>query len=241
VYAIEATGLTKSFKDTTAVDGIDLLVEEGELVAMLGANGAGKTTTLMMLLAVTEPDAGEIRLLGHRLPDERVRALEQVSFAASYLDMPYRMTVKQVLEIAARIYDAPRSRVGHVAELFGVERFMKRTRAQLSSGQKTLVGLARALVNRPRLLILDEPTASLDPDVAQRVRETLRRVQAEEGLTLLVTSHNMHDVERLCRRVVFLSRGRIVADGSPGEIAAHFGSDSLEDTFVKVASGGEAR
>jgi ABC-2 type transport system ATP-binding protein len=238
VYAIEAAGLTKSFKDTAAVDGIDLLVEEGELVAMLGANGAGKTTTLMMLLGVTEPDGGEIHLLGHRLPGERVHALEQIGFAASYLDMPYRMSVKQVLEIAARIHGVPRSRVREVAELFGVERFLKRTRAQLSSGQKTLVGLARAVVNRPRLLILDEPTASLDPDVAQRVRETLRRVQAEEGLTLLVTSHNMHDVERLCRRVVFLSRGRIVADGTPEEIASRFGGASLEDTFVKVASGG---
>jgi ABC-2 type transport system ATP-binding protein len=240
VYAIEATGLTKSFKDTTAVDGIDLLVEEGELVAMLGANGAGKTTTLMMLLGVTEPDGGEITLLGHRLPDDRVRALEQIGFAASYLDIPYRMTAKQVLEIAARMHGVPRSRGLEVAELFGIEPFLKRTRAQLSSGQKTLVGLARALVNRPRLLILDEPTASLDPEVAQRVRETLRRVQAEEGLTLLVTSHNMHDVERLCRRVVFLSRGRIVADGSPEEIASRFGGGSLEDTFVRVASGGGA-
>jgi ABC-2 type transport system ATP-binding protein len=238
VYAIEARGLTKSFKDTTAVDGIDLLVEEGELVAMLGANGAGKTTTLMMLLGVTEPDGGEIRLLGRRLPDERIRALEQIGFAASYLDMPYRLTVKQVLEIAAGIYGAPRSRVHEVAELFGVDRFLKRTRAQLSSGQKTLVGLARALVHRPHLLILDEPTASLDPDVAQRVRETLRRVQAEEKLTLLVTSHNMHDVERLCRRVVFLSHGRIAADGPPADVAARFGGGSLEDTFVKVASGG---
>ena len=121
-----------------------------------------------------------------------------------------------------------------------MDRFLKRTRAQLSSGQKTLVGLARALLHRPRLLILDEPTASLDPDVAQRVRETLRRVQAEEGLTLLVTSHNMHDVERLCRRVVFLSRGRIVADGSPEEITRRSGATTLEDTFVSIASGGGA-
>ncbi len=240
MYAIEAAGLTKSFRDTRAVDGIDLRVEEGELVAMLGANGAGKTTTLMMLLGVTEPDGGEIRLLGHPLPRERVQALEKIGFAASYLDMPYRLTVQQVLEIAARINGAPRSRIGEVAELFGVERFMKRNRAQLSSGQKTLVGLARALVHRPRLLILDEPTASLDPDVAQRVRETLRRIQAEEGFTLLVTSHNMRDVERMTRRVVFLSRGRVVADGTPREIADRFGGGYLEDTFVRVASEGEA-
>ena len=240
MYAIEAAGLTKSFRDTRAVDGIDLRVDEDELVALLGANGAGKTTTLMMMLGVTEPDGGEIRLLGHRLPRERVQALEKIGFAASYLDMPYRLTVKQVLEIAARIHGAPRSRIHEVAELFGVERFLKRTRAQLSSGQKTLVGLARALIHRPRLLILDEPTASLDPEVAQRVRETLRRIQAEDGFTLLVTSHNMRDVERMTRRVVFMSHGRVVADGTPQDIADRFGGGSLEDTFVKVASGGEA-
>ena len=238
MYAIEATGLTKSFKDTHAVRGIDLRVEEGDVVGMLGPNGAGKTTTLLMLLGVVEPDGGEIRLLGHRLPAERVQTLEKTSFAASYLDIPHRISVRRILEITARIYGAPLSRIDEVAELFGVARFLKRHKAQLSSGQRTLVGLARALVNRPRLLILDEPTASLDPDVAQRVRETLRRVQAEEGFTLLVTSHNMHDVERLCRRVVFLSHGQVVADGAPDEIARRFGAASLEDTFLRVAAGG---
>ena len=238
MYAIEAAGLTKIFKDTRAVDGIDLVVEEGDLVALLGANGAGKTTTLMMLLGVTEPDGGEIRVLGHRLPAERVQALEKTSFTASYLDIPHRLSVRQILEIATRIYGAPRSRIEEVAELFGIGGFLKRNKAQLSSGQRTLVGLARAIVNRPRLLILDEPTASLDPNVAQRVRETLRRIQAEEGFTLLVTSHNMADVERLCRRVVFLARGRVVADGAPAEITQRFGHRTLEDTFVSIASGG---
>lgn len=236
MYAIEARGLTKSFRDTRAVAGIDLLVEEGELVGLLGPNGAGKTTTLMMLLGITEPDAGSVHLLGHPLPRERTRALEKTSFAASYLDLPERLSVRQTLDVFARIYGAPRERIDEVVELFGIERFLKRDRAQLSSGQKTLVGLARAMLNRPRLLILDEPTASLDPEVAERVRAILRELHGELGFGLLVTSHNMADVERMCRRVVFLAKGSIVADGPPHEVTERYGGGTLEDTFLSIAA-----
>ena len=236
MYAIEARGLTKTFRDTRAVDGIDLLVEEGELVGLLGPNGAGKTTTLMMLLGITEPDAGEVRLLGHPLPRERTPALEQTSFAASYLDLPQHLSVRQTLEMFVRIYGAPRERIDEVVELFDIGRFLKRDRAQLSSGQKTLVGLARAMLNRPRLLILDEPTASLDPEIAERVRGILRQTHAEHRFALLVTSHNMADVERLCPRVVFLARGSVVADGPTAEVSARYGGGSLEDTFLTIAA-----
>ena len=236
MYAIEARGLRKSFRDTEAVRSIDLLVEEGEIVGLLGPNGAGKTTTLMMLLGITEPDEGRVSLLGHRLPFERTPALEQTSFAASYLDLPERLSVRQVLSVFARIYGADRSRVDEVVELFGIEPLLGRNRAQLSSGQKTVVGLARAMLNRPRLLILDEPTASLDPEIAERVRAILRREQADRGFTVLVTSHNMTDVERLCRRVVFMARGSIVADGTPRAVAERYGGGTLEDTFLTIAA-----
>jgi ABC-2 type transport system ATP-binding protein len=235
MYAIEARGLTKSFEGRPAVDGIDLLIERGDIVALLGPNGAGKTTTLMMLLGVTDPDAGEIHLLGHRLPGGLQAALARMNFMASYLSFPDRMRVRETLDVFADLYDTDRSRIGHVIELFGIEHLLKRFNTDLSSGQRTLVGLAKSLLNGPDLLVLDEPTASLDPEVGGRIRDTLLRVHEEEGTTLLITSHNMREVERLCRRVVFMAGGRIVADGSPAEIAAAHGAEDLEDTFLSIA------
>ena len=235
MYAIEARGLAKSFDGRVAVDGVDLVVESGDIVALLGPNGAGKTTTLMMLLGITQPDAGEIRLLGHRLPQERVRALARINFTASYVSFSDRMRVRESLDVFADLYGAGRDRIHHVVELFGIEHLLARPTSELSSGQRTLVGLAKAFLNRPELLILDEPTSSLDPEIATRIRETLLRVHADDGFTLLITSHNMREVERLCRRVVFIARGRVVADGSPVEIASHYGVTDLEDTFLSIA------
>ena len=248
MYAIEAVGLRKRFRNrgreaaerwTQAVDGVDLRVEEGDVVALLGPNGAGKTTTLMMLLGVTEPDEGKVRLLGHPLPEERTRALEQTNFTASYIGMPYRVRVREILRVYATLYGARRGRVDEVVEKLGLGDFLERYSSQLSSGQRTLVGLTKALISEPRLLVLDEPTASLDPEVAERVRRVLREEHAERRFTLLVTSHNMADIERLCRRVIFIARGHVVADGSPTEIAARYGVADLEQTFLEIAT--EAR
>ena len=239
MYAIEATGLTKSFRRVRAVDGVDLLVEEGEVVALLGPNGAGKTTTLMMLLGITEPDDGAVHLLGHPLPRERGAALQQVNFTASYVSLPSDLRVRDHLRIFADIYGAPRGRAEEVMDLVGIPDLLGRMTTHLSSGQRTLVGLARSLLNRPRLLVLDEPTASLDPEVGTRVRQLLLDEQLREGFTLLVTSHNMAEIERLCRRVVFLAAGRVVADGPPEEVAARYGRDDLEGTFLSIAE--EAR
>ena len=235
MYSIEAKGLAKSFEGRVAVDGVDLLVERGDIVALLGPNGAGKTTTLMMLLGITRPDGGEIRLLGHRLPEGRLQALARINFAASYVSFPDRMRVRESLDVFADLYEAGRDRIDHVVDLFGIRPLLRRPTSHLSSGQRTLVGLAKSLLNRPDLLILDEPTASLDPEIAVRIREILLRVHEEEGFTLLITSHNMREVERLCRRVVFLARGRVVADGSPAEIASRYGAEDLEDTFLSIA------
>lgn len=236
MYAIEAKGLTKSFRRVPAVDGLDLFIEEGDVVALLGPNGAGKTTTLMMLLGITEPDAGEVRLLGHRLPRGRALALTQTNFTASYIGMPHRIRVREILDVFCGLYGVPRGRIDHVVSLLGIETFLDRSISQLSSGQKTLVGLAKSLVNRPRLLVLDEPTASLDPEVAKRIREVLAEVRADEGFTLLITSHNMAEIERMCRRVVFMAHGKVVADGSPAEVAARYGVEDLEETFLSIAA-----
>jgi ABC-2 type transport system ATP-binding protein len=239
LYAIEARGLTKSFNGVRAVDGLDLLVEEGEIVALLGPNGAGKTTTLMMLLGMTEPDGGTVSLLGHRLPEERSLALEQANFTASYVSPPGDVRVRHYLWVFSRLYGVPRSRAREALELLRIGDLYDRKTTDLSSGQRTLVGLAKALLNRPRLLVLDEPTASLDPEVGSSVRSILIREQSREGFTILLTSHNMTEVERLCSRVVFMARGRAVADGSPAEIAARYDREDLEGTFLSIAE--EAR
>jgi len=238
MHAIEARGLVKSFGGVRAVDGIDVVVESGDIVGLLGPNGAGKTTTLMMLLGITAPDAGTISLLGHPLPAERVQALTRTNFTASYVGMPDRIRVQEVLDVFAGIYEAPRSRVDDVIELFSLQPFVRRFATQLSSGQKTLLGLAKAMLNEPDLLVLDEPTASLDPDVATRIRQILMDVHREKRFTLLITSHNMSEIERLCRRVIFISGGRVVADGSPAEIVSRYGAEDLEETFLTIAAGG---
>jgi ABC-2 type transport system ATP-binding protein len=238
MYAIEARGLVKAYGGVSAVEGLDLLVEEGDVVGLLGPNGAGKTTTLMMLLGITTPDSGTIRLLGHPLPDERVAAVARTNFTASYVGVPDRIRVREVLDVFAGIYGVSRKRIRAVIELFGLEPFERRFATQLSSGQKTLLGLAKAMLNEPELLILDEPTASLDPEVATRIRSILMDIHRERRFTLLITSHNMSEIERLCRRVVFVAKGRVVADGSPAEIVSRYGAADLEGTFLTIAAGG---
>ena len=239
MYDIEARGLTKSYKAIRAVDDLDLFVEQGDVVALLGPNGAGKTTTLMMLLGIIAPDAGTVALLGHELPRGRSRALERVNFTASYVSLPGDLRVKQYLWVYADLYGVPRSRAMEMLELFRVGHLFDRKTTHLSSGQRTLVGLAKTLLNRPRLIVLDEPTASLDPEVGRDARRVLMEEQAREGFTILMTSHNMSEIERLCRRVIFIAGGRTVADGTPGEIAARYGREDLEGTFLSIAE--EAR
>jgi ABC-2 type transport system ATP-binding protein len=237
---LEARGLVKEYKRVRAVDGIDLTVGVGERVALLGPNGAGKTTTLMMLLGVISPDEGEIHVVGRALPKERSAAMEDVGFAAGYLPLPERLRVDEFLTLFGRLYGIhdPSDAVAQGLERFSITHLAKAMGNELSSGQRTLVGIIKATIHQPRLLVLDEPTASLDPDVARRVRTGLERLCAEEGTALLVTSHNMLEVERLCERVVFVSSGRVVADGAPESVAARFGRADLEGVFLHLAEGG---
>lgn len=235
--ALEARGLVKRYKRVTAVDGVDLRVGAGERVGLLGPNGAGKTTTLMMLLGVVRPDEGSVEVLGLPLPRKRSEAMAGVGFAAGYLPLPERLRVHEVLGIFAQLYGVVDSRpaIAATLERLRIPQLADALCAELSSGQRTLVGIAKAMLHRPRLLVLDEPTASLDPDVAYRVRVGLQDLCEREGTALLVTSHNMAEVEKLCERVVFISGGKVVADDTPAAVAAGFGHGSLEDVFLELA------
>ncbi|HYF45942.1 MAG TPA: ABC transporter ATP-binding protein [Acidimicrobiales bacterium] len=237
--AISVRGLVKRYGDRNAVDGVDLDIRRGEIFALLGPNGAGKTTTLLMCLGTITPDDGSVEIFGHVLPKARSRAMEQVGFAAGYLPLPDRLRVREVLSIFAALCGAPsdEATVRAALDRFGVGHLHDQMCVELSSGQRTIVGIAKAVLHRPALLVLDEPTASLDPDVAHRVRSALQQLNAEDGTTLLVTSHDMNEVERMCERVVFLQHGRVVHDGTPAEILQEHGHASLEDVFLHLAAG----
>ncbi len=235
---VEARALTKSFGAKRAVRGIDLVLEAGDRVGLLGPNGAGKTTTLLMLLGAVTPESGSISLAGYRLPKERSKALVHVGFVAGYLPLPENLKVREALTIFAGFYGIrrPSKVVQSAIEHFGIEHLADQQSRELSSGQRTLVSIVKSTLHKPRLLILDEPTASLDPDIAKRVRDSLLDIHRQEGTTLLVTSHNMREVETLCERVVILTHGTIAADGTPSEIADQFATDDLEGAFLEVAS-----
>ncbi|WP_208027126.1 ABC transporter ATP-binding protein [Rhabdothermincola sediminis] len=235
---LEATGLSKAYKGMVAVDHVDVTIASGERVALLGPNGAGKTTTLLMLLGAITPDRGTVSINGLALPRKRSQALAHVGFVAGYLPLPDRLRVREALDLFGRFYGLRKTgpHIDEALERFHIGHLAGRMCAELSSGQRTLVGICKAVLHHPGLLVLDEPTASLDPDVALRVRAGLLDLAADEGTALLVTSHNMVEVERLCERVLFMSAGRIVVDGAPAEIAGAYGHGSLEDVFLELAS-----
>src|SRR4029079_9932264 len=234
---LEAGGLVKDYRRDRAVDGVDLVVHAGERVALLGPNGAGKTTTLLMVLGVVYPDAGAVAICGFDLAHERSKAAECVGFAAGYLPLTERMRVREDLRLYAQLYGIaePNPLIDEALERFRISDLAGAMGTELSSGQRTLIGIVRATLHRPRLLVLDEPTASLDPHVAQRVRAGLLDLCARDGTALLMTSHDMSDVEQVCERVVFLSHGNIVADGTPREVASRYGHGDLAGVFLQLA------
>ncbi len=237
--AILVRGLTKRFKSTLAVDGLDFAIEAGTVAALLGGNGAGKTTTLSMLLGLLLPSAGSVEILGTDMLRHRHRVLARMNFSSPYLDLPHRLTVRQNLEIYARLYGVKdrRRRIEALAEDLQIADFLKRPSGNLSAGQKTRVALAKALLNEPEVLLLDEPTASLDPDTGDWVRGYLERFRARTGATILLASHNMGEVERLCSDVLMLRRGRIVDRGSPQALVDRYGRANLEEVFLDIARG----
>ena len=240
-HAIEIRNLTKRFGEVTAVDRLSFTVARGEIFGLLGPNGAGKTTTIQLLLGLTTPTSGEIRVLGMSMPAQRLAILARVNFSSAYISLPSNLTVRENLRVFAGLYGVPkpRARIDALLELFEVTETAERTTGALSSGQLTRVNLCKAFLNEPEVLFLDEPTASLDPDIAEKVRTVLRRLQRERGVTIIYTSHNMREVEVLCDRVLFIARGRSVAEGPPREVIERAQSDSLEDVFIAIARDGD--
>jgi len=235
--ALGVRGLVKRFGPVTAVAGVDLEVQPGEVVGLLGPNGAGKTTTLHAVLGLVTPDAGEVRLFGREISRHRTELLSRVNFAAGYINLPGALTVEENLLTFARMYAlrSARARVAEVIELLDLAAMRHRRLRLLSSGQQTRVQLAKALLNEPDLLVLDEPTASLDPDIGDRVRQLLLSWARAAGSAMLITSHNMREIERMCDRIAFMQAGRIVATGSARELATAFGVGDLEEVFLRVA------
>jgi ABC-2 type transport system ATP-binding protein len=236
---LQADRLVKVFGDSTALDGLSFSIAPGESLGLLGVNGAGKTTAMNLLLGLTTPTSGMVRIFGLDLWKHRIEILRQINFSSAYTSLPSNLLVWQNLIVFARLYGVPRpqQRINTLLELLDISQLRKAVTGTLSAGESTRVNLAKALLNEPRLLLLDEPTASLDPDIADRVRKLLRRLQAETGLSILYTSHNMRDIEEVCDRLIFLHGGKVLAEGTPGEVQARFNRTSLEDFFIGVARG----
>jgi ABC-2 type transport system ATP-binding protein len=239
---IDVARLVKRYGNTVAVGGISFSVERGTTAALLGGNGAGKTTTLSILLGLLLPSEGSVRVLGEDMLRHRYRVLPRINFSSPYADLPHRLTVRQNLAVFARLYglDRRRERIARLAEDLQITGFLDRPAGKLSSGQKTRVALAKALLNDPEVLLLDEPTASLDPDTGDWVRSYLEDYRARSGATLLLASHNMNEVERLCSQVMMMKSGLIVDRGSPAELIDRYGRTNLEEVFLHIARRADA-
>jgi len=246
--AIRAEGLTKRFptpdgRDVTAVDAIGFTVPRGSVTGLLGGNGAGKTTTISMLLGLLLPTAGTVEILGVDMARHRHAVLPRMNFSSPYVELPHRLTVRENLTVYAHLYGLTcvKKRVQELAEHLDLSRFLDRPSGGLSAGQKTRVALAKALLNDPELLLLDEPTASLDPDTADWIRTYLERYRLRTGATILLASHNMLEVERLCDSVLMMRQGRIVDRGAPSALLARYGRQTLEEVFLDIARASDDR
>jgi ABC-2 type transport system ATP-binding protein len=232
--------LVKSFASANGVNGISLSVAKGEVVGLLGGNGAGKTTTIGMIMGLVTPSSGSVRVFGVNMVDRRYEVLHRMNFESPYVDMPHRLTVRQNLDVFARLYGVEHAsdRIRELAESLDLTEFIDRAAGQLSAGQKTRVALAKALINDPELLLLDEPTASLDPDTADWIRTRLETFRTRRNATILLASHNMAEVERLCDRVIIMKKGQIADQGTPDDLIRRYGRTDLEEVFLDVARTG---
>jgi len=237
---LQTENLTKLFSTVLAVDSLSFGLEQGTITALLGGNGAGKTTTLSMLLGLLEPSSGSINLFGQDFIKNRYSVLGRMNFSSPYVDLPQRLTVRENLTVYAKLYGVKnvRERIALVSEEFRLSELLDRRVRKLSSGQKTRVSLAKAMINRPDFLLLDEPTASLDPDTTAWIRDFLMKYRDEQGATILFASHDMREVELLCDEVLLMRRGKLVEKGSPEELLRKHDRDNLEQVFLDVSRDG---
>jgi ABC-2 type transport system ATP-binding protein len=231
--------LVKIYKTAPAVDGISFTLKPGSITGLLGGNGAGKTTTIATIMGLIAPTSGRVAVLGAEMPRQRYRVLHRMNFESPYVEMPMRLTIRQNLTVFGMLYGVPdlQARIAELGAQLDLTDLLDRPTGKLSSGQKTRVSLAKSLINAPELLLLDEPTASLDPDTADWVRAWLERYRRERNATVLLASHNMAEVERLCERVIIMKRGRIEDDDTPEKLLTRYGRRTLEEVFLDVARG----
>ena len=235
---IEVKNLTKKFRSTIAVNNINFKIEENHTLGLLGPNGCGKTTSIGMMLGLITPTRGEVLIDGIKLnSNNRIKFLSLMNFASPYIELPKKLTVRENLEVYARLYGVNNKieRINELVEDLDLIKFLDKKTGELSSGQKNRVSLAKSLINKPKLLFLDEPTASLDPDVGDFVREYLEKYRNNNKLTMLLASHNMKEVERLCSKIIMMKKGKIVDEGTCKQLIKKHGRENLEDTFLKIA------
>lgn len=234
---LQVNNLIKEYDSVKAVDTISFNVQGGEIVGLLGPNGAGKTTTINMILGVLEPSSGSVDVLGQNIQKNRSQIMEKINFAAVYAHVPGNQTVWQNLYVFGLLYGVKnvKQRVDALIKEFSLDEYKNTKVGVLSSGEQTRVSIAKAMINKPRLLLLDEPTASLDPSTAHRIRDTIVKYAKEEKAGILWTSHNMHEVEAVCDRVLFLSHGKILLEGNPRTLAQEYSKKNLEELFITIA------
>jgi ABC-2 type transport system ATP-binding protein len=240
---VEVTNLRKQFNTTVAVDGISFQVKRGEIVGLLGANGAGKTTTMHMLLGIVTPSSGTIKIFSQDPERKRIETLKRMNFASAYQFLSANLHVWENLYIFAEIYQIKdgKKKIEHLLDLFELSHLKNKSTGGLSSGEQTRLNLCKSLINDPELLLLDEPTASLDPYIADKVRKILAHIHEQTNMTIINTSHNMTDVHELCERVLFMQQGKIIAQGTSDEIMNQFGSNSLDEVFITMAGKGATK
>ena len=235
---LQVKNITKKFNSTTAVNNISFVVEKNKTLGLLGPNGCGKTTSIGMMLGLITPTSGEIFINDTKLETKsRIELLSLMNFASPYIELPKKLTVKQNLEVYARLYGVNKihERINEMIEDLSLQKFLNKKTGELSSGQKNRVALAKSLINKPKLLFLDEPTASLDPDVGDFVRKYIEDYKINNELTILLASHNMSEVQRLCDDIIMMKEGKIVDRGTCDELIKKHGRENLEDTFLKIA------
>ena len=235
---IEIKNLTKEFKNTIAVNNINFNIEKNKTIGLLGPNGCGKTTSIGMILGLIKPTSGEIIIDKKNLESfKRDDILSRINFASPYIELPKKLTVRQNLEVYGRLYGIKNlnNRINEISEDLDIKSFFKRRTGELSSGQKNRVSLAKSLINKPEILLLDEPTASLDPDIGDFVRSYIQEYRSKNQVTILLASHNMDEVERLCDSIIMMKKGKIIDRGTCKEIIKKHGRNNLEETFLKLA------